>query len=694
MSNCHRRSTAVTFAVHTVASAAFAVTLVYGPTTVWAQTALDAYIAKPDSSFSWSIVDSTTRPGQYTRHVVDLTSQTWRTSADVDRTEWRHWLDVIIPDGAPISTAMLLIDGDDNDQSIPRRDADMIRSALATNSVIANLSTVPNQPVRFTGENRSRVEDEIIGYTVDQFLNGGDEEWLLLLPMVKSAVRAMDTVQELVAQQTQEVSTIDDFTVYGVSKRGWTTWLTAAVDARVRAIVPTVYDFLNFEEQLPHHKEFYEGVTDQIVGGYSWTMHDYVDANVIDRLPTPRGREMQEIIDPHSYLDRYENIPKLVINATGDEFSIPDGSRFYFDDLSGQKHLRYVPNSGHRGFFESAVQFHQAITDGVEIPEFNWSIADGGRRIEVTTEVDPLEVKLWQAHNPDARDFRHSISTPPPVWEAALLSEVSDGQYVAEVPYPDSGATAFMIELAFDSGDGTPFLFTTDISVITDGPVAQLLAGDADQDLDFDQLDLVKVQVASKYLTGQTATWGEGDWNGAPGGSPANPPAGDGMFNQFDIIAANVAGVYLQGPYAAIQTGGTTGDGQTSLVYNANTGELSLDPPADQELTSINVTSAGGRFLGDKPDVLDGAFDNFAADNLFKATFGGSFGSISFGTVLPVGVAESDLAADLSVVGSLAGGGDLGNVDLVYVPEPTSVLLLTIGLVIALSHCRRKTCRL
>ena len=44
-----------------------------------------------------------------------------------------------------------------------------------------------------------------------------------------------------------------------------------------------------------------------------------------------------------------------------------------------------------------------------------------------------------------------------------------------------------------------------------------LAAGDADQDLDFDQLDLVKVQIAAKYLAGQAATWGEGDWDGAPG---------------------------------------------------------------------------------------------------------------------------------------------------------------------------------
>ena len=202
-----------------------------------------------------------------------------------------------------------------------------------------------------------------------------------------------------------------------------------------------------------------------------------------------------------------------------------------------------------------------------------------------------------------------------------------------------------------------------------------LRAGDADQDLDFDQLDLVKVQVANKYLSGAAATWGEGDWDGAPGGSTGNPPSGDGLFNQLDIIAANLAGVYLQGPYAAIQVDGTIGDGQTSLVYDAGTGELSVDAPSGQELTSINVTSAASRFVGSHPAVLDGAFDNFAADNVFKATFGGSFGDISFGNVLPAGLSEVEVAADLSAVGSLAGGGDLGDVDVVYVPEPASVVL-------------------
>jgi probable HAF family extracellular repeat protein len=77
-----------------------------------------------------------------------------------------------------------------------------------------------------------------------------------------------------------------------------------------------------------------------------------------------------------------------------------------------------------------------------------------------------------------------------------------------------------------------------------------LQAGDADQNLQFDQLDLVNVLAAAKYLTGQPATWGEGDWDGAPGGTPGNPPSGDGVFDQTDIIWALAPAHYLTGPYA------------------------------------------------------------------------------------------------------------------------------------------------
>jgi hypothetical protein len=224
------------------------------------------------------------------------------------------------------------------------------------------------------------------------------------------------------------------------------------------------------------------------------------------------------------------------------------------------------------------------------------------------------------------------------------------------------------------------------------GGLPPLQAGDADRDLDFDQLDLVRVQVAAKYLTGRAATWGEGDWNGAPGGNAETPPAGDGLFNQVDIIKALGAGLYLTGKYAAIATGGSRGDGQTSIVYNANTGEVAVDAPAATPLTSINIDSATGIFTGAAAQNLGGSFDNDSDNNIFKATFGSSFGSLSFGTVAQAALPEAFVAGDLSVVGSLAGGGALGNVDLIYipVPEPATLTLLVVGLLFGINWFNRR----
>ena len=97
-------------------------------------------------------------------------------------------------------------------------------------------------------------------------------------------------------------------------------------------------------------------------------------------------------------------------------------------------------------------------------------------------------------------------------------------------------------------------------------------------------------------------------------------------------------------------------------------------------MTSINIDSAGGIFSGEAAQNLGGSFDNDADNNIFKATFGSSFGSLSFGNVAQTGLSEDFVLGDLTVVGSLAGGGDLGDVDLIYVPEPSSVALLMIGL--------------
>ncbi|MBN1806015.1 MAG: hypothetical protein JW837_12260, partial [Sedimentisphaerales bacterium] len=175
------------------------------------------------------------------------------------------------------------------------------------------------------------------------------------------------------------------------------------------------------------------------------------------------------VVDPYEYRDRYANIPKFLINSSGDQFFLPDSAQFYFHDLPGEKFLRYVPNTDHGLGNSDAVQsllvFYQSVLKNAPRPKFTWSVKDDSS-IEVSTTTTPKEVKLWQATNPKARDFRLQIIGP--VWKSSELAASSPGKYVAKVPEPNEGWTAFFAELTFDSGGPIPYKFTTEVHVVPD----------------------------------------------------------------------------------------------------------------------------------------------------------------------------------------------------------------------------------
>ena len=74
------------------------------------ETDLDRYVAKPDDSYAWKVVKTVREPG-LTTFLIDMKSQTWRSSDEVNRTVWQHWLIVAKPDGVKADTAMLFIAG-------------------------------------------------------------------------------------------------------------------------------------------------------------------------------------------------------------------------------------------------------------------------------------------------------------------------------------------------------------------------------------------------------------------------------------------------------------------------------------------------------------------------------------------------------------------------------------------------------
>jgi len=428
------------------------------------ETALDRYIAKPDSAYSWKLAGRYPLKDQ-TTYVLSLTSQSWRTADDVDKPVWKHALTVVRPDRPRPGTAFLFIGG--GSLSDPEPQAASWRAAAlaqATNSVVAELSLVPNQPLAFVDSPKhGRSEDDLVAYSRVKYIITGDEEWLVRLAMVKSAVRAMDCLQEFLASEAGGATRIDKFVVAGGSKRGWTTWLVGTVDPRVTAIIPLVIDALNSEQITRHHFEVY--------GFFSSALKDYVHHGLFPfRVGTPEYRKVLEIEDPYSYRHRERlKMPKYLINAAGDQFFLPDNSQFYFADMPAEKHLRYVPNAKHdlkgSDAQQSLAAFYQSVLDGRPRPRYAWKKqADG--TLEVTALDPPREVNLWQATNPKARDFRLDIIGK--AWTSSRLEPSSPGVYTGRVPKPEQGFTAFFVELVYDSGGSYPFKFTTEVSVVPD----------------------------------------------------------------------------------------------------------------------------------------------------------------------------------------------------------------------------------
>ena len=303
-------------------------------------TALDRYVAAPDPSFAWTV--SKTLPAEgATATLIDLTSQRWLTEQEVEQPLWKHWLVVVTPEKVTSDIGLLFIGGGRNDRNPPATPSKwLVEAARDTGTVVAELRMVPNQPVVFKDDpaRKPRTEDDFIAYTWDKFLRTGDDKWPARLPMTKSAVRAMDAVTAFAASAAGGSNKVGRFVVAGASKRGWTTWTTAAVDSRVIAIVPAVIDLLNVEPSFIHHYRAY--------GAYSDAVKDYVEQGIMDWIGTPQFHALMKIEEPYEYRDRL-TMPKLLVNASGDQFFLPDSSQFYFDKLRGENHLRYVPNTNH-----------------------------------------------------------------------------------------------------------------------------------------------------------------------------------------------------------------------------------------------------------------------------------------------------------------------------------------------------------
>lgn len=453
--------------------------------TVLPATALDRYVRKADTSYSFNITQQVSTSSSTRTWLVDLVSQTWMTAAEVYRvynsfystgipTTWNHKLVISAPiglKGGVNDTALLIIDGRENGEDVSGDTAfitNMESLAEETQSVVAMVSQIPNQPIVFTdAQNAELRDDEAIAYTFDKFLNDpADEEWPMLLPMVKSVVRAMDTVQDVTAGAGVEV---DNFVVTGLGIQGWTAWLTAAVDPgkRVNGLVPLAADLLNFEPATVRHIQSY--------GAISPGLAAYDNLQIFDSFGTLQGDALLEIVDPYAYIERLLQ-PKYIVNATNDAKWLPDAAEFYFGDLLGENHIAYVPGVGgdlggalaSPSVLDPLLAFFQDIATGAARPSVNYSYSAGNSQVTVTTSQNPASVVLWQAFDATTahRDFRSSFQSDgiTPLWTSAPLSPVQNNTYVGTVSVPaaNTGWRAYFVEVTFIDGS----VYTSEIRVV------------------------------------------------------------------------------------------------------------------------------------------------------------------------------------------------------------------------------------
>jgi PhoPQ-activated pathogenicity-related protein len=427
-------------------------------------TELKDYVFKKDDTFKWTLKDKTETDAG-TVYTIDMISQTWQGIA------WDHGLVVVVPKGAKNSKTMMLW----NQGGSPSVTNNTLAVEIAkrVGYPCAFLYGVPKQPLY--GGMR---EDTLIAETFCKYLETGDPSWPLLFPMVKSVVKAMDCIQEFAKKEWKHDQ--EGFIVTGASKRGWTSWLTAASgDKRVKAIAPMVIDTLNFQKQMPHQFQSFGGK-------YSEQIIDYEKRKLLPLPETNAAKKLWAMVDPWVYRDAI-TVPKLIINGTNDPYWAQDALNMYWDDLKGDKHVCYVPNAGHdlrametpnvpnsreakrvdlfpTKAVNALAAFCKYIIEGKEIPKLEWEFKTDEKTASVVVKANtaPKAAKLW-INKSDTADFRKSK------WEAKDIASLgSNGKpepLVGSASKTPSGYTAVMAEVAFDCG-GLEHTLCTQIKIL------------------------------------------------------------------------------------------------------------------------------------------------------------------------------------------------------------------------------------
>jgi len=420
------------------------------------ETALQSYLENNDKTFAWEIKEEYSI-GDTRAYDILLTSQLWREHI------WKHQLTIIVPEEVAYDGALLFITGGSVQGDMPNwssKEDETSKSfaqiAQINKAIVAIVRQTPKQPLY-----DDLVEDELISFTLHNFKNDGDYTWPLLFPMVKSAVKAMDAIQEFSDKNLHKK--ISRFTIAGASKRGWTTWLTGAIDKRVEAIGPMVIDVLNMPVSLDYQVEAWNE--------YSIQIEDYTKLEIPQSVNTPKGNAITMMVDPYSYREKL-TMPKLIFIGTNDEYWPVDAIKNYISEIPGENYIHYVANAGHDlGGGEQVLRALSAFWGKTlkKKPYNDLSYQVSSDKLSATLKVkstsdELLNAYMWKANSED-RDFRDEK------FISEKIGSKTTDEIQCKITFPKTGYKAFYIDLEYSDSNGGTYTKSTRMYVVDDDEI-------------------------------------------------------------------------------------------------------------------------------------------------------------------------------------------------------------------------------
>lgn len=443
---------------------------------------LSGFVKDYDANYKFEVLEEKQGEG-YKAYILDFTSQSWHPEKTVPPV-WRHWLTVIVPKQRVKDTGMLVLTDGFSTLEAPMSEIPpyFISLAVSSKSVVSILEGFPRDKVGIYKTPAQMIymePSEFVSWSLKQYFETHEVSWIVFCPLVKTVVRAMDAVQELLIKNLRSEIPLKEF-VLCADTPFFISWLVPAIDNRVIGLVSINSTAFHLEQQIK--RMFMDEIN------FPDFFAEMDDAGLLPLLETEDGENLLKVIDPYYYRENLK-IPKLIISLNNNQWKdvialseqviseIPDPVNWLIcPQLRLSREYAFLPQQTLYNFsapmnvnlriydFKDTIQvFYQRLLGQRDMPIFEWEFSSKGDcQIKVSEEI--IECRAWYCSNNKRGDL---LSPENKDWKYKILSESAEGVYRATVPVQSQQYTAIFVEVIFPSLMGVHFPLTSNIHIIS-----------------------------------------------------------------------------------------------------------------------------------------------------------------------------------------------------------------------------------